>query len=92
MLKDGHAIPKVIDFGVAKAMSHTLTDKTIFTEHGQIIGTPEYMSPEQAEMGATDRRRIVVYFVLCFALGAIVAWRGTRDVWPLGPLPSFLLR
>jgi non-specific serine/threonine protein kinase/serine/threonine-protein kinase len=45
---------KVIDFGVAKAVSHTLTDKTIFTEHGQIIGTPEYMSPEQAEMGATD--------------------------------------
>jgi serine/threonine protein kinase len=45
---------KVIDFGVAKAISHTLTDKTIFTEHGQIIGTPEYMSPEQAEMGAVD--------------------------------------
>jgi non-specific serine/threonine protein kinase/serine/threonine-protein kinase len=54
MLKDGHAIPKVIDFGVAKAMSHTLTDKTIFTERGQLIGTPEYMSPEQAEMGRTD--------------------------------------
>jgi serine/threonine protein kinase len=47
-------IVKVIDFGVAKAISHTLTDKTIFTEQGQIIGTPEYMSPEQAEMGATD--------------------------------------
>ncbi|MBX3405204.1 MAG: protein kinase [Phycisphaeraceae bacterium] len=47
-------IVKVIDFGVAKAISHTLTDKTIFTEHGQLIGTPEYMSPEQAEMGATD--------------------------------------
>jgi serine/threonine protein kinase len=45
---------KVIDFGVAKAISHTLTEKTIFTERGQIIGTPEYMSPEQAEMGATD--------------------------------------
>ncbi len=54
MLKDGCAIPKVIDFGVAKAMSQTLTTKTIFTERGQIIGTPEYMSPEQAEMGATD--------------------------------------
>ncbi|MCI0365718.1 MAG: serine/threonine protein kinase [Phycisphaerales bacterium] len=53
-VKDGTPIPKVIDFGVAKAISHTLTDKTIFTEHGQIIGTPEYMSPEQAEMGATD--------------------------------------
>jgi non-specific serine/threonine protein kinase/serine/threonine-protein kinase len=47
-------VVKVIDFGVAKAISHTLTEKTIFTERGQIIGTPEYMSPEQAEMGATD--------------------------------------
>jgi serine/threonine protein kinase len=45
---------KVIDFGVAKAVSQTLTDKTLFTEHGQILGTPEYMSPEQAEMGALD--------------------------------------
>ena len=45
---------KIIDFGVAKALSHTLTDKTIYTEHGQILGTPEYMSPEQAEMGALD--------------------------------------
>jgi serine/threonine protein kinase len=52
---EGHTpIVKVIDFGVAKAVSHTLTEKTIFTERGQIIGTPEYMSPEQAEMGATD--------------------------------------
>jgi serine/threonine protein kinase len=50
----GSHIVKVIDFGVAKALSHTLTDKTIFTEQGQIIGTPEYMSPEQAEMGAMD--------------------------------------
>jgi serine/threonine protein kinase/tetratricopeptide (TPR) repeat protein len=45
---------KVIDFGVAKAVSHVLTDKTLFTEQGQILGTPEYMSPEQAEMGALD--------------------------------------
>jgi serine/threonine protein kinase len=45
---------KVIDFGVAKAVSHSLTGSTIFTEIGQIIGTPEYMSPEQAEMGAVD--------------------------------------
>jgi serine/threonine protein kinase len=53
-VRDGRPIPKIIDFGVAKAISHTLTDKTIFTETGQLIGTPEYMSPEQAEMGATD--------------------------------------
>ena len=43
---EGHAhVVKVIDFGVAKAISQTLTDKTLFTERGQIIGTPEYMSP-----------------------------------------------
>jgi eukaryotic-like serine/threonine-protein kinase len=40
---------KVIDFGVAKATSHRLTDKTLFTETGQLLGTPEYMAPEQAE-------------------------------------------
>ena len=48
------SLVKVIDFGVAKAISHTLTEKTIFTETGHLIGTPEYMSPEQAEMGALD--------------------------------------
>lgn len=54
MVRDGQPVPKIIDFGVAKATAHTLTDKSIFTETGQLIGTPEYMSPEQAEMGATD--------------------------------------
>ncbi len=45
---------KVIDFGIAKAISRTLTDKTIHTELGLPIGTPEYMSPEQAESGSID--------------------------------------
>ena len=49
-LQDGRPVPKVIDFGVAKAISHQLTAETIYTEQGQLIGTPEYMSPEQAEM------------------------------------------
>ena len=53
-IENGEPTVKVIDFGVAKAISHTLTDITTFTEHGQMIGTPEYMSPEQAAMGATD--------------------------------------
>ena len=51
---DGQAIPKVIDFGVAKATQHRLTDRTLFTERGQMVGTPEYMSPEQAEMSGLD--------------------------------------
>jgi serine/threonine protein kinase/tetratricopeptide (TPR) repeat protein len=50
----GKALVKVIDFGIAKALSSTISAKAIFTEQGMIIGTPEYMSPEQAEMGATD--------------------------------------
>jgi len=46
--------PKIIDFGVAKATSQRLTERTVFTELGQLIGTPEYMSPEQAEMTNLD--------------------------------------
>ena len=48
-IQDDRPVPKVIDFGVAKAMHRPLTEKTFFTEHGVLIGTPEYMSPEQAE-------------------------------------------
>jgi serine/threonine protein kinase/tetratricopeptide (TPR) repeat protein len=51
---DGVPLPKVIDFGVAKAMGHSLTDKTLFTGFAQLIGTPLYMSPEQAELSAVD--------------------------------------
>ena len=47
---DGKPQPKVIDFGVAKATHQRLTEKTLFTQHGVLIGTPAYMSPEQAEM------------------------------------------
>jgi len=45
----GRPAPKIIDFGIAKAIDHRLTEATFHTEHGQLIGTPEYMSPEQAE-------------------------------------------
>ena len=48
-LHDGVAVPKVIDFGIAKALEQKLTDKTLFTAFDQFIGTPAYMSPEQAE-------------------------------------------
>jgi len=48
-IQDGRAAPKIIDFGVAKATTQKLTEKTMFTELGVLIGTPEYMSPEQAE-------------------------------------------
>jgi hypothetical protein len=53
-LYDGKPVPKVIDFGVAKATGPKLTGRTLFTEFGQIVGTLEYMSPEQAELNQLD--------------------------------------
>jgi WD40 repeat protein/serine/threonine protein kinase len=53
-LHDGEAVPKVIDFGVAKALGQKLTDKTLFTRFEQMVGTPAYMSPEQASLGGLD--------------------------------------
>ncbi len=53
-LVDGKAQPKIIDFGIAKATGYRLTEKTLFTELGAIIGTPEYMSPEQADLTGQD--------------------------------------
>ena len=47
-------VPKIIDFGIAKAVTQSLTEKTSYTEQGQLLGTPEYMSPEQAEMAYQD--------------------------------------
>ena len=53
-IQDDKPVPKIIDFGVAKATAQRLTERTVFTEIGQLIGTPEYMSPEQAEMTGLD--------------------------------------
>ena len=51
---DEQPVPKVIDFGVAKAVNQPLTEKTMFTAFGQIVGTLEYMSPEQAKVNQLD--------------------------------------
>jgi len=51
---DGKPVPKVIDFGIAKATNQRLTEKTLFTHYAHIIGTPAYMSPEQAELSDLD--------------------------------------
>jgi serine/threonine protein kinase len=53
-LIDNKPVPKVIDFGVSKAISQQLTEKTLFTAYGQMVGTPVYMSPEQAQMSGLD--------------------------------------
>jgi len=75
-VRDEQAVPKVIDFGVAKALGRSATEATIFTQIGVLMGTPEYMSPEQAEMGSTgvDQRAdiyslgVVLYEMLVGAL------------------------
>jgi len=53
-LQDNQALPKIIDFGVAKALARPLTERTLATEDSQLLGTPEYMSPEQADMANED--------------------------------------
>jgi serine/threonine protein kinase len=53
-LYDGRPVPKVIDFGVVKATGPRLTERTLFTEYGSVVGTLVYMSPEQAELNQLD--------------------------------------
>ena len=70
-LSDSQPVPKVIDFGVAKAIEQRLTERTIFTQFGQMIGTFEYMSPEQAEMsqlGVDTRSDVYSLGVLLYEL------------------------
>ena len=54
MERDGKSVPKIIDFGIAKATQHRSPQQAIYTEHRQFIGTPQYMSPEQLQLGNRD--------------------------------------
>ncbi len=81
---DGRPQPKIIDFGIAKAIGQRLTDRTLFTELGSVIGTPEYMSPEQADStGADVDTRSDVY-----SLGVVLYQLLTGEL----PFPSERLR
>jgi serine/threonine protein kinase len=71
-LYDGRPVPKVIDFGIAKAIEQKLTERTLFTHYGVAVGTFEYMSPEQAEMsalGVDTRSDVYSLGVLLYELG-----------------------
>ena len=74
-------VPKVIDFGVAKATEARLTDKTLFTAYEQLIGTPAYMSPEQAEMSGLDiDTRSDIYSLGVLSVNLRESWLvGTRS-------------
>src|SRR5207248_648437 len=70
-LYDGQPVPKVIDFGLAKATEQALTERTLFTNYGTVVGTLEYMSPEQAEtsaLGVDTRTDIYSLGVLLYEL------------------------
>jgi len=92
---DGKPLPKVIDFGIAKATAGRLTDKTLFTELHQLIGTPEYMSPEQAEVSGVDidtRSDVYALGVLLYELlaGSTPLERGRLRSTPLAEIQRLI--
>ena len=74
---DDQPVPKVIDFGVAKAISQKLTEKTMFTQYGQIVGTLEYMSPEQAQFNQLDVDTRSDIYSLGVLLYELTHWRNS---------------
>jgi serine/threonine protein kinase/Tfp pilus assembly protein PilF len=86
---DGPPIPKVIDFGIAKATGQRLTEKTLVTQFGQAMGTPAYMSPEQAEMSGLDVDTRTDVYSLGVVLYELLVGRLPVDPQQLG-LPGFM--
>src|SRR5918911_1521336 len=88
---DGKPLPKVIDFGIAKATGQHLTEKTLVTAYGQAMGTPGYMSPEQAEMSGLDIDTRADIYSLGVMLYELLVGRLPEDPLELG-LQGFMAR
>lgn len=89
--RDGAPTPKVIDFGVAKAMGYQLTDRTLVTTYGTAIGTPAYMSPEQAEMSQLDVDTRTDIYSLGVMLYELLVGRLPLDPTEMG-MPAFIAK
>jgi non-specific serine/threonine protein kinase/serine/threonine-protein kinase len=87
----GGRVPKIIDFGIAKATGQRLTEKTLVTEYGQAIGTPAYMSPEQAEMTGLDVDTRTDIYSLGVVLYEMLVGRLPVDPTEVG-VPAFIAR
>ncbi len=90
-VQDDRPVPKVIDFGIAKAISQPLTEHTLVTEYGMAMGTPAYMSPEQAEMSGLDVDTRTDIYSLGVMLYELLVGRLPLDPAELG-MPAFLAR
>ena len=91
MIQDGQAVPKVIDFGIAKALAQPLTEKTLVTDFGRPMGTPAYMSPEQAEMSGLDVDTRTDVYSLGVILYELLVGRLPMDPMEVG-MPVFMAR
>ena len=89
--RDGAPTPKVIDFGVAKAMGYQLTERTLVTTYGTAIGTPAYMSPEQAEMSQLDVDTRTDIYSLGVMLYELLVGRLPLDPSEMG-MPAFIAK
>ena len=87
---DGRPAPKIIDFGVAKAISQRLIEQTMFTRVGSIVGTPEYMSPEQASSGGEDIDTRSDVYSLGVILYELLAGVPPLELKALGYFSSFV--